>query len=62
MGFSPVGVYRAVGWKHGAWHDVEWWERPLIDGDEPPTGPIPLDELPPGTLDTAIAVGEAALG
>jgi hypothetical protein len=61
MGFTPVGVHRAVGWKHGAWHDVGWWQRPLIDGDEPPTRPIPLDELPAGALDAAIAAGEAAL-
>jgi L-amino acid N-acyltransferase YncA len=62
MGFTPVGVYRAVGWKHGAWHDVGWWQRPLIDGGEPPAGPIRLDELPADTLDAAIAAGEAALG
>jgi L-amino acid N-acyltransferase YncA len=61
MGFSPVGVYRAVGWKHDSWHDVGWWQRPLIDGDEPPTAPIPLDELPSGALDAALAKGEAAL-
>jgi len=61
MGFSPVGVYRAVGWKHGSWHDVGWWQRPLIEGDEPPTAPIPLDKLPSGALDAALAKGEAAL-
>jgi phosphinothricin acetyltransferase len=29
MGFSPVGVYREVGWKFGQWHDVGWWQRLL---------------------------------
>ncbi|MCW1381985.1 GNAT family N-acetyltransferase [Novosphingobium sp. KCTC 2891] len=29
MGFSPVGVYRQVGWKLGAWRDVGWWQRLL---------------------------------
>ena len=29
LGFTPVGVYRGVGYKNGAWHDVEWLERPL---------------------------------
>jgi phosphinothricin acetyltransferase len=24
MGFEPVGVYRRIGWKLGAWHDVAW--------------------------------------
>ena len=47
MGYIPVGAYRAVGWKFGAGHNVGWRERPLVDGDEPPTG-HPLDELPPG--------------
>ena len=29
MGFQPVGVYRQVGFKYGAWHDVAWFQRPL---------------------------------
>jgi L-amino acid N-acyltransferase YncA len=29
LGFEPVGVYREVGWKSGAWHDVGWWQRRL---------------------------------
>jgi L-amino acid N-acyltransferase YncA len=28
-GFTPVGVYREVGWKMGAWRDVGWWQRVL---------------------------------
>ncbi|MDF8333572.1 arsinothricin resistance N-acetyltransferase ArsN1 family B [Novosphingobium cyanobacteriorum] len=28
-GFKPVGVYREVGWKMGAWRDVGWWQRVL---------------------------------
>jgi phosphinothricin acetyltransferase len=27
MGFVPVGTFRAVGWKHGAWHDVHFMQR-----------------------------------
>jgi phosphinothricin acetyltransferase len=27
MGFTPVGIYREVGWKFGAWRDVGWWQR-----------------------------------
>lgn len=34
-GFTPVGVFRAVGWKLDAWHDVGFWQRGLR-GDEPP--------------------------
>ena len=29
MGFTPVGIYREVGWKHGGWRDVGWWQRLL---------------------------------
>jgi L-amino acid N-acyltransferase YncA len=28
-GFTPVGVYRSVGWKLGDWRDVGWWQRLL---------------------------------
>lgn len=31
MGFTTVGTFHAVGWKHGAWHDVTWLERSLSD-------------------------------
>jgi L-amino acid N-acyltransferase YncA len=36
MGFEPVGTYRRVGFKHGAWHDVAWTQRVLAGGDDPP--------------------------
>ena len=29
MGFTPVGVYRGVGFKLGAWRDVGWWQLAL---------------------------------
>jgi L-amino acid N-acyltransferase YncA len=29
LGFEPAGIYRRVGWKHGAWHDVAWVQRDL---------------------------------
>jgi phosphinothricin acetyltransferase len=39
VGFEPIGVYRGVGFKHGAWRDVGWWGRRL--------GELPLDPAPP---------------
>jgi phosphinothricin acetyltransferase len=36
LGFETVGTYRRVGWKHGAWHDVLWLQRPLVEDDGPP--------------------------
>lgn len=32
LGFEPVGTFHAVGWKHGAWHDVAWYQRWLREG------------------------------
>jgi phosphinothricin acetyltransferase len=39
LGFEPVGTYRRIGWKHGAWHDVAWAQRSLADGQDPPPEP-----------------------
>jgi phosphinothricin acetyltransferase len=52
LGFRPSGVYRAVGWKLGAWHDVGWWQRPLGKAGSPPSPPRTLDEAPWGHLGT----------
>ena len=36
LGFEPVGTYRRIGWKHGAWHDVAWVQLTLGPHGEPP--------------------------
>jgi L-amino acid N-acyltransferase YncA len=47
VGFEPVGVYRRIGWKAGAWHDVAWYQRELIPpGDQAPPEPGPPGSLP----------------
>lgn len=38
-GFGPIGVFRSVGFKHGAWHDVGWWQRALCDPAAAPAEP-----------------------
>lgn len=35
LGFEPVATFRRVGWKHGAWHDVAWFQL-MLGGDGPP--------------------------
>jgi phosphinothricin acetyltransferase len=42
VGFAPIGVYRDVGFKHGAWHDVGWWGLRLGDLEEKPEPPRPF--------------------
>ena len=40
LGFEPVGVYRGIGWKAGAWRDVGWWQLELSPGaGDPPAEP-----------------------
>jgi L-amino acid N-acyltransferase YncA len=39
MGFEPIGTYRNIGWKHNAWHDVHWTQRPLATSEDPPEEP-----------------------
>ncbi len=39
LGFEPVGTYRRIGWKHGAWHDVAWMQRTLREADGAPAEP-----------------------
>ena len=44
MGFTPIGIYRGIGYKHGAWHDVGWFERPLAPRGVDPPLPVPLSK------------------
>ncbi len=39
LGFEPVGTYRDIGYKAGAWHDVAWTQRVLARGEDPPADP-----------------------
>jgi phosphinothricin acetyltransferase len=45
MGFLPVGVYRGVGHKAGAWHDVGWWHLLLRAHPPDPQTPVPLEQM-----------------
>jgi len=45
VGFRRFAVYRSVGYKHGAWHDVGWWELKLRQHEPEPTPPRPIGEL-----------------
>jgi L-amino acid N-acyltransferase YncA len=44
LGFRFIGVYPAVGFKLGAWHDVGWWQLPLLEPIEAPSPPLTLPE------------------
>ncbi|HEX7491641.1 MAG TPA: GNAT family N-acetyltransferase [Candidatus Limnocylindrales bacterium] len=44
MDFEPVGVYKRIGWKAGAWRDVAWFQLELV----PATEALPPDPARPG--------------
>ncbi|MBK5437398.1 N-acetyltransferase [Pseudomonas sp. TH32] len=44
LGFTHIGTYSEVGFKHGQWHDVGYW-RKALDGSTPPRPIIPFREL-----------------
>lgn len=45
MGFQPIGTYRGVGYKDGAWHDVAWFGRSLQPRVLNPQPPININAL-----------------
>jgi len=42
LGFRNVGVAPGLGFKHGRWHDVGWWQLELQRLDDPPAAPRAL--------------------
>ena len=60
LGFETVGVYRKIGFKFGAWHDVGWWQMRLAEKDDPPA-PRGLSALSEDELEEALAAGRSHL-
>lgn len=62
MGFTPVGVYRSVGYKLGRWHDVGWWQLALRDHSTAPAALADIASVAAGAeWEAAIGSGLAAL-
>ena len=63
LGFQLVGVYRNVGYKLGAWHDVGWWQRGLRACRRLPAPPTAFEVLrqTAPTWEAALEVGSALL-
>ncbi|BCL39058.1 arsinothricin resistance N-acetyltransferase ArsN1 family B [Nostoc sp. MS1] len=58
MGFSPVGVFKQVGYKLGTWHDIGWWQLSLQEKPdliEPPQSFVEVQKYP--MWNVAIASG-----
>ncbi len=45
LGFTPVGVYKKVGYKNNQWHDVLWVHRILKKHPETPEEYVPFSDM-----------------
>ena len=57
FGFTPVGVYRRIGYKTGTWHDVGWYQAEIQAPSEHPAEPRAIAELDTRTWHDAVARG-----
>jgi L-amino acid N-acyltransferase YncA len=61
-GFTLVGVYHHVGYKFGAWHDVAWFERPILPRIQDPPEPLPFPDVRDSkAVANALARGQSLL-
>lgn len=51
MGYTPVGVYKKVGFNNGQWHDVLWVHKTLI---KHPANPLPVLKFSDPTVAEAV--------
>ena len=45
LGFRRAGMFREVGYKHGQWRDIGFWQLELTDSASPPPNPKPFSEV-----------------
>jgi L-amino acid N-acyltransferase YncA len=57
FGFRPVGVFEAVGWKLGRWHDVGWWQLDLCAPGDELAEPRAIAQLTGDELDAVLGRG-----
>ena len=62
LGFRPIGVYAAIGFKLGGWHDVSWYQLDLQPRPARPPEPRDIHVARSATgWDAALAAGLALL-
>ena len=45
LGFAPIGVFEAVGFKFGRWHDVAWFGRDLAPLGGAAAAPLSIEQV-----------------
>lgn len=58
MGFEPIGVYKHIGFKTGAWHDVVWYQLLLQPLARRPSEPRDWRKLKSSQIERALRAGE----
>jgi L-amino acid N-acyltransferase YncA len=59
MGFTLTGVYRNIGYKFGAWHDVGWWQLVITAGwPDHPEEPVRFGDLDPAFVARVLSGAE----
>jgi L-amino acid N-acyltransferase YncA len=57
MGFKPIGIYKHIGFKTGAWHDVVWCQLLLQSLPQRPREPRNWRRLKPSLIQRAMREG-----
>jgi hypothetical protein len=61
-GFTPVGVFHEIRYKHGAWRDVAWFERRITTHAGAPAAPISLPAVTrSAAFSEALRAGDAMI-
>lgn len=40
MGFEEIGIFKNIGYKHGQWHNTQWFQLKLQEHHEHPVAPL----------------------
>lgn len=62
LGFEEIGIFKNIGFKSGAWHDVKWFQKTLQEYIPNPALPFKLEELKySNDFDTILSVANNKL-
>lgn len=45
MGFAEIGIFEKIGYKHGKWHDLKWYEMYLVEHPANPVPPVSVSKV-----------------
>lgn len=60
LGFRHMGTQERAGYKLGAWHDVEWMQKPIGDFEGAPAPLLRARDLDPQAVQAVLADAERA--